>query len=192
MCVCKCRVLEIFAIEFVQCHEYRECDKEDCIRTCFLNRALSFFTKTCHGFFSRSSFIVGRTIDTIYRRRRRERPSIRFSPHIPRFHSATTLAFATKRGEHRERKRKESKKWRRRNEPKGAFSFPGFSQIFLLFRVSPPVSPRRFSLPISPPPDAAGPRDTVLASRVCENCFNTSAVSSGAILSKIRFEHTSS
>lgn len=52
--------------------------------------------------FIRSSFIAGWKIDTMSKCR--ERPSLRF-PHISHFHSATTLAFAAKRGGHRKRKK---------------------------------------------------------------------------------------
>lgn len=86
--------------------------------------------------FTRSSFIRGS--DTMSKRG--ERPSLRF-PHISHFHSATTLAFAAKRGGHRKRKktRMERKKRAERITPN--------APVCVCVRLPFPVSLKSFFFP---------------------------------------------
>lgn len=139
--------------------------------------------------FARRLF-AGRKIDTMSKRG--ERPSLRF-PHISHFHSATTLAFAAKRGGHRKRKKTRMERKKRAERAHRMhpcvcvrLPFPVSLKSFLFSRV-PSRRPRRFS------PDFPRMRgSSTPSSHRVRNCFNRVAVSSGTILSKIRFEHTSS
>lgn len=149
----------------------------------------TFFTRNGHGFLLARRLFAGRKIDTMSKRG--ERPSLRF-PHISHFHSATTLAFAAKRGGHRKRKktRMERKKRAERitpNAPVCVFASLSLFPSNLFFSRVPSRRPRRFS------PDFPRMRgSSTPSSHRVRSCFNRVAVSSGTILSKIRFEHTSS